>query len=311
MSQRFVSIGECMVELAPAGQGSQYALGFAGDTLNTAWYARRLLSRGWQVDYATAVGEDAISARMIDFLQGAGLGTSHIQRRGDRTVGLYLIELTDGERSFAYWRSDSAARRMCESPEHLEAALGGARIAYFSGITLAILPAEHRMVFLDLLARARRAGTTIAFDPNLRPKLWTDKATMCAAIMEAARVSDIALPSHEDEATHFGDASPRATAHRYRDAGVGSVLVKNGAGEMVSLTEGGFAAHAVEPVREVVDTTAAGDSFNAGFLAAHLEGAAFPDAVGAGAALAAQVIGKRGALVDVADLPAFAAADRA
>jgi 2-dehydro-3-deoxygluconokinase len=302
MSGRFVSIGECMVELAPAGGAGQYALGFAGDTLNTAWYARRILAEDWQVDYATCVGRDPISQRMVDFLDGAGLGTAHVQHRDDSTVGLYLIELQGGERSFSYWRSDSAARRICEAPERLAAALRGARVAYFSGITLAILPADHRGRLLDLLAAARRQGTRVAFDPNLRPKLWPGTSAMCAAISEAAGVCDIALPSHEDEATHFGDADPLATAERYRKAGASIVVVKNGAGEMVSLAEGELTVHPVRPAASVVDTTAAGDSFNAGFLAAHLQGAGRSDAVAAGASLAAHVIGHRGALVDLAGL---------
>lgn len=299
MNRRFVSIGECMVELAPSGGGDNYALGFAGDTLNTAWYLRRLLPDDWQVDYVTAVGEDAISQRMIDFLSSAGLGTDHVQRIADKTVGLYLIELRDGERSFAYWRSDSAAKRMCETPALIDAALDGAEIAYFSGITLGILSADDRVHLLESLGKARAKGTRIAFDPNLRPKLWPDVETMCRAVMEAAAVSDIALPSHEDEATFFGDADLDATAKRYRAAGVTTVLVKNGADEMMSLTEAGRATHAVKPATSVIDTTAAGDSFNAGFFAAYLQNAPFAEAVEAGAALAARVIGKRGALVDV------------
>lgn len=306
MNQRLVSIGECMVELAPSGQQDLYALGFAGDTFNTAWYARRLLPGAWQVDYMTAVGQDAISQRMVDFLDGCGLGTAHVVRRGDSTIGLYMIELHDGERSFSYWRSDSAARRLCEAPDRIEAALDGASVAYFSGITVAILSPEHRTRLLDLLKAARARGTAVVFDPNLRPKLWSDEATMCAAIMDAAAVSDIVLPSHEDEATHFGDADPMATLARYRDAGARTVVVKNGSEEMVSLSDGHVAGHVVRPAEKIVDTTAAGDSFNAGYLSAHLQGADHAAAVASGAEVAAYVIGHRGALVEV-DAPVPAA----
>ncbi len=299
MSQRLASLGECMVELAPSGRDDLYALGFAGDTFNTAWYARKLLPASWQVDYVTAVGQDAISRRMIGFLDESGLGTGHIECRADSTIGLYLIELQQGERSFSYWRSDSAARRMCDAPERIEAALDGAEVAYFSGITIGILPTERRSALLGLLAAARARGTAIVFDPNLRPKLWPDRETMCASIMDAARVSDIVLPSHEDEATHFGDADPAATLERYRGAGASTIVVKNGAEDMLSLSGERTFSHAVRPAASVVDTTAAGDSFNAGFLAAHLGGASHEDAVAAGAGVAARVIARRGALVDL------------
>ena len=84
---RILSIGECMVEIAPRATAGSFALGYAGDTFNTAWYAARALP-GWQVDYLTAVGTDAVSDRMLGFIQAAGIGTGHIQRLPDRTVGL-------------------------------------------------------------------------------------------------------------------------------------------------------------------------------------------------------------------------------
>ena len=297
MKREFLSIGECMVEMAPSRDGD-YRLGFAGDTLNTAWYARRALGPDWNVAYLTAVGDDEISRRMTDFIRDAGIRTDLIRQIPGKTVGLYLIQLADGERSFAYWRSDSAARRLAGDAETLEAALAAAGVIYVSGITLAILPADDRSVLLDAITQARRNGATVVFDPNLRPRLWDDLDTMRQAVMAAARVSDIILPSHDDEARFFGDPSPQATASRYAQAGADLVVVKNGAGEIASLARGEIGLH--DPVRadSIVDTTAAGDSFNAGFLAAYLENGALAEAIGAGAKLAAHVISRRGALVD-------------
>ncbi|MDP3526260.1 MAG: sugar kinase [Hoeflea sp.] len=297
MKRTFVSIGECMVEMAPSGD-STYRLGFAGDTLNTAWYAKRTFGADWDVAYLTAVGDDGISRHMTDFIGDAGIRTDLIREVPGKTVGLYLIQLQDGERSFAYWRSDSAARRLAHDPAVLKAALAGAGVVYFSGITLAILPAGDRTVLLDAIAQARRNGATVVFDPNLRPRLWDDLETMREAVMAAARVSDIILPSHDDEARFFGDPSPDATASRYAQAGASLVVVKNGAGEIVSLERGEIGRH--DPVRAdgIVDTTAAGDSFNAGLLAAYLERGDLAEAIGAGAGLAAYVISRRGALVD-------------
>lgn len=294
---RVISIGECMVELAPTGDGT-FRMGFAGDTMNTAWYLRRRLSPDWEVDYLTAVGADAISDRMVAFLSGAGIGTDHVARRVDRTVGLYLIELTGGERSFAYWRGESAARTLAADGMALAAALDGARLAYLSGITLAILPDGDRARLLDALATFRAAGGTVAFDPNLRPRLWPSGEAMCAAVMQAAGVADIALPSFDDEAQWFGDADPAATAARYAGAGVATVVVKNGAGPILCRADGAEVWADPVPVPKVIDSTAAGDSFNAGYLAARLAGNAQSEAVAAGANLAARVIGGRGALVE-------------
>lgn len=291
---RVISIGECMVELAPTGEGT-FRMGFAGDTMNTAWYLRRRLPGSWTVDYLSAVGTDGVSDRMVAFLADAGIGTGHVARRDDRTVGLYLIELADGERSFAYWRGESAARTLARDEPALATALDGAGLAYLSGITLAILPEADRARLLAALAAFRAAGGTVAFDPNLRPRLWPSGDAMCAAVMRAAVVADIVLPSFEDEARWFGDADPAATLARYGDAG--TVVVKDGAGPVLWRAGAATGCHATRPVADVVDTTAAGDSFNAGYLAALLTGTDMEVAVAAGADLAARVIGGRGALV--------------
>ena len=296
---RIVAIGECMVEMAPAGADGTYRMGFAGDTMNTAWYLRHLLGANHAVDYMTAVGTDAMSDSMLAFLADAGLGTTHVVRRPAATVGLYLIRLAEGERSFSYWRGQSAARTLARDRADLDHALRGADIAYVSGITLAILPPEGRDTLCAALRDHRAAGGQVVFDPNLRPGLWACSGLMCDAVMMVAALSDVVLPSHEDEATWFGDADPAATARRYGAAGVACVVVKNGPGPMLTLEGGTLATHAPVPVETVVDTTAAGDSFNAGFLAARIDGADLETAVAAAAALAARVIGARGALVPV------------
>lgn len=287
-------IGECMAELAPTDASDGYRLGFAGDTFNTAWYLARL---GVEVCYLSAVGDDAISDRMLAAMAADGVDATHVARIEGATVGLYMISLADGERSFAYWRGQSAARRLADDPARLARAMAGASTIYLSGITLAILAPDARARLLGALETARADGRTVAFDPNLRPRLWTDAAEMTDAVMAAAALADIALPSHDDEARWFGDADPRATAARYAGAGARTVVVKDGDGPVLWRERAEAGEVPVAPVREVVDSTAAGDSFNAGFLAARLRGAPMPEAVSAGCALAARVVGGRGALV--------------
>jgi 2-dehydro-3-deoxygluconokinase len=296
VTRLFLSIGECMVEMAPQA-GGLYAMGFAGDTFNTAFYARACLSADWDIGYLTAVGMDGVSERMVDFIAQHGIKTNTIARLPGQTVGLYLIELQGAERSFSYWRSASAARSLADDPARLTAALAGVAVAYLSGITLAILAPEARLRLLEALQNARAKGCLVAFDPNLRPRLWPDGAAMCAAIMQAAAIADIVLPSHEDEATWFHDASPMATAQRYADAGAGLVVVKDGPGEVICLQGGTLSRFTPPKVAQVVDTTAAGDSFNAGFLASYLETGDLMQAMRAGASVAGRVIGARGALV--------------
>ena len=300
MPPRILSIGEAMLELSSAGQGDLWRLGIAGDTLNTAWYLHRLLRDEARVEYFTRVGTGEFSQKMLDFLAAEGIGADHIARDPAREIGLYAISLKDGERSFSYWRDTSAAKLLGDDPAALDRALAGARIAYFSGISVAILSERGRANLRGALARARTQGTMVVFDPNLRPRLWPDAAAMLAGIETAASGADLVLPSFDDEATHFGDVDAAATIRRYLDLGAGHVVVKNGGGPMqFGGSQGAGDLPELTPDTPV-DTTAAGDSFNAGYLAAMLQGADCADAIHAGHRLSRQVIRHRGALVPAA-----------
>jgi 2-dehydro-3-deoxygluconokinase len=300
---RIASIGECMVEMAPAERKAEFKQAFAGDTLNTLWYLRQLRP-DWTARYVTRVGRDQISDDMVAMMDGAGIDTGHIQRDAERTVGLYLITLSDGERSFAYWRSQSAAKRLADEPKLMRAALQDVDVVFFSGITLAILEAPARAALLAELAAARDAGKTTVFDPNLRPRLWPDAALMRDAIMAGAAVSDMILPSFEEEALHFSDTDIAATCARYLGQGASTVVVKDGAEAVHYSHNGQVGSVRPEPVPQVVDTTSAGDSFNAGLMAGLGQFAAIDAAISMASRVARQVIGQKGALVrlDLADV---------
>ena len=298
---RFLAIGECMAELAPAEGSSTFTLGYAGDTFNTAWYISRILPSA-DVSFLTAIGDDRVSREMRSFLTESGISDAHVRVIPGKTIGLYMIHLQDGERSFSYWRENSAARQLAADPVRLGMAMEGQDVAYFSGITLAILPPAARSNLFDALQIARKAGCKIAFDPNLRPRLWADTAKMKSVVTEAATFSDFVLPSFEDEATWFGDRSPDETLARYLSAGAETVIVKNSAATVVYGHSGQMGEVAVDPVAGVVDTTAAGDSFNAACLTSILAGKAIESAIDDGCSLAGHVVRQKGALVPVADI---------
>ncbi|MBY4609742.1 sugar kinase [Rhizobium sp. 9T] len=294
--RRFLSIGECMVELSQAGDGL-LRKGFAGDTFNTAWYARACLGPDWSVDYFTALGDDAMSDEMVAFIDKAGIGTSLIRRVRGRTPGLYMISLKNGERSFSYWRDSSAARSLAADPDRLREAVESADLVYFSGITLAILPQEDATTLLAEIRRAKAAGKLVVFDPNIRPRLWSSYDVMHTTISEGARSSVLVMPSFDDEAAHFGDDSIEATIHRYRALGAANVVVKNGADGVRLNFAGDETFVPAETVETVVDTTSAGDSFNGAFLARYLETQDAPAAARFAASVAARVVSEHGALV--------------
>lgn len=290
-------IGECMTEMAPNEAGN-YRMGYAGDTFNTAWYLKGELPSEWCVSYLTALGDDATSDQMIDFIGRSGVSTKYITRLADKTAGLYMIHLNDGERSFSYWRDNSAARELAADARKLEVAMRSVGIIYLSGITVAILRDAGRENLLLALNNARKNGAIIVFDPNLRPRLWENKEVMRDEIMRIAAISDIVLPSFDDEKTYFGDSSPAITFERYLRSGAKLVVLKNGSGDISAVgSEIDSASYSPIVLKNPVDTTAAGDSFNAGFLVDYLANDEVASALKAGADLSRRVIGQRGALV--------------
>ena len=293
---RVLAIGECMAEMAPTDTSGDFRLKFAGDTFNTAWYLARC-APDTKVSYLTAVGDDAISQKMTALMRDSGIDDQFVQISPDKTVGLYLISLDQGERSFSYWRGQSAAKGVADDPAALDTAMEQSDLIYFSGITLAILAPKPRASLLRALRKARVAGKTIAFDPNLRPKLWSSTTEMTRTIMEGAAVSDLVLPSFEDEADWFNDADPKATAERYVAAGATTVIVKNGADPVLICEGAAYGEVPVSPVDALIDTTAAGDSFNAGVFARIAAGDTIANGVAYACALSRCVVQERGALV--------------
>ncbi|WP_196259890.1 sugar kinase [Pelagibacterium limicola] len=305
MVGRVVSIGEAMIEMS-GGADNAYRMGFAGDTLNTAYYLKMRLGDEWEVDYLTALGDDLYSRQMRTHIEGFGIGTAHVSEIKGKRPGLYMIHQADGDRHFTYWRDTSAAKLLADDKAALNKALDGADVIYFSGITLAILAPQAQAQLLGAIGERRRNGATVCFDPNIRPALWSGKDAVIEALTAAAGVSSIVLPTHEDEVPYFGDADDMATAQRYREAGAEEVVVKNGGNPALVVTAEGLWRVAAQKTDRVVDATGAGDSFNGGYLAARLKGADPETAAKAGHATAAIVIGYHGAIVPREKLEAAA-----
>jgi 2-dehydro-3-deoxygluconokinase len=299
---RVACLGECMIELVERPDGT-LTRGFGGDTLNTALYLARL---GAPTQYITALGTDPFSDAMLDAWRAEGIGTDAIPRLPGRVPGLYLIQ-TDagGERRFHYWRDSAPVRQLFALPETgaIQAALAACDLVYLSGVTLSLFDQAGRATLFDTLARARSGGTRIAFDTNFRPRGWPDAALASRVFTRMIEAADIVFAGIEDEALLHGAADPDALAARLQAASVPEIVVKLAAPACRVIADGIDAVIAAPPVVDVVDTTAAGDSFAAGYLAARLAGASGDAAARAGHRLAGAVVRHRGAIIPRAAMP--------
>jgi len=294
---RAICVGEVLIELARGADG-RFALSCGGDTFNTAVYLARA---GVDVAFATAVGDDPYSDSIMALAAAEGISRDLALRVPGRLPGLCLVENgPGGERSFRYWREGAPARDLFELPDWMQIAdaLMSARLIYFSGITLSLYSNNGLGRFLALLEAARQQGAKVAFDGNFRPRGWKgDLARTRTVFIETLKRVDIALPTFDDEAVLWGDPSPETTVARLQAFGIGEIVVKNGPNSALVAAAGGQEFVPVPEVMVPVDTTAAGDGFNAGYLAARLNGREPAQAASAAHRLAGDVIRHPGSLL--------------
>lgn len=293
-----IALGECMVELSLTGPAAA-AVGYAGDTFNTAVYLSRL---GLPVAYATAVGAgDPFSAGILELMAAEGLSRELVVEAPGRVPGLYAIQRDDdGERSFFYWRAEAPARDYLKLVDlaALETALRGADLVYLSAISLAVIGEAGREVLMRTLAEV---GPAVAFDTNYRPRLWPSAKVGRDAVEAMLPLSRYLSLSTADVAAFDG-----GSAHAMAEAAAADgceVVLRDDDRTIGVYADGEVAAFPPEPVAGAIDTTGAGDSFNAGYLAARLAGRPVAEAVARARALAGVVVQHRGAIVPRAAMP--------
>lgn len=303
--KKIAVIGECMIELRPSLADAGYSkstidaeIGYGGDTLNVATYLAR---QGVGVEYVTMLGDDPLSDWMMQQWRANGVGCELVRREERGLPGMYWIDVDDsGERSFHYWRLESPARRLINDDGRRSRVFEQLRqfdSLYFSGITLSLYHEHARSKLFEFLAAYRQDGGQVCFDNNYRRRQWPDIEKARAAFEAMYRLTDIALPTASDERQLFGDAGNDEVIERLRSWGIREMVLKRGSKGSVVVDETTATPVAPVLVEEVVDTTAAGDSFNAGYLAARFGGAGPVDAANNGSRLAATVVQHRGAII--------------
>jgi 2-dehydro-3-deoxygluconokinase len=307
-TRKIAVIGECMIELSQ--KGAEVSRGFGGDTLNTSVYiARQVDATDLEVHYVTALGEDNFSQQMLDAWQQENVHTELTQRLEHRLPGLYYIETdSTGERTFYYWRNEAAARFWLESnqAQAICAELAQFDYLYLSGISLAILNAASREKLMALLTQCRANGCKVIFDNNYRPRLWASREETQQVYQQMLACTDIAFLTLDDEDLLWGEKPVEEVIHRTQAAGVREVVIKRGADSCLVAIQGEsmIEVPAVKlPKEKVIDTTAAGDSFSAGYLAVRLTGGSAEEAAKRGHLTASTVIQYRGAIIPKEAMP--------
>jgi 2-dehydro-3-deoxygluconokinase len=291
---RVLVVGEPLVELRedPVGTIRQ---GFGGDALNLAVSLKRA-SPELDVLLASAVGDGSDSDALLALCRDEGIDVSLVRRVAGAELGRYRVTVdAAGERSFTYDRSASPFRGVLDAGDVLPDG-SEVDVLCFSGIAMAVLHEAGRLRLLAYATAMHERGGTVVYDPNHRPALWADDDDARAWTGRIVPAVDVLLASTEDGRRLTGDDTPGEIADAFRAMGAREVVVTDGADPCVVAVD--VVVVDVAPIvpRQVIDTTAAGDAFDAGYLAARLRGGSPSAGAAAGHAAAAEAVAHRGAL---------------
>lgn len=295
-----VTFGEVMAMFVAAESGalhqvSRFDRALAGAEVNVAVALARL---GHRVGWLGRVGDDPFGEFAVAELRAAGLHVAEISVDPLAPTGFQLKSKADGgDPEVRYFRRNSAGSRLTRSAA-TDAVLGSARHLHLTGIPPALSPSMRDFAW-QATEIARAAGSTVSFDPNLRPALWPDRATMVREVGALAARADWVLPGLAEGALLTGRDTAAGIADYYLDRGARAVTVKLGADGALLCTADGSWTVPPFPVT-VVDTVGAGDGFAAGLISGRLTGLDWPDALRRAAAVGALATTARG---DMAGMP--------
>ena len=301
MSKSVAILGECMLELSHenslSNKNDLKSVFYGGDTLNTSVYLAR---NDINVSYITGLGDDKYSDWLIDSWTSENIDCSLVTRISNRMPGLYMINVDNkGERSFMYWRDTSAAKIFFADTKEFSNTLSLLRSfthIYLSGITLALMSDDTLNELFLFLSSYKKEGGVVIFDSNYRPNLWSNPDTTKAVYKNMYKLTDIALPTFEDEASLFNYQTEKEVIDSIRSYNVNEVVLKMGVNGCTYFENEDYVNVSANIV-ELKDSTAAGDSFNAGYLSSRLQGKTIRESCVDGHFLASQVVQFKGAII--------------
>ncbi|RAK12581.1 5-dehydro-2-deoxygluconokinase [Halanaerobium saccharolyticum] len=275
-----ITMGETMVAITSDSMhsfkyASQFTKHIAGAESNFAIGVQRLgLKSGW----ISKLGKDPMGDYLEFFIRGEGVDVSQVKRDKKSNTGLMIKDIINSQTANVYYyRKNSAASKL--SPEDInEEYVKQAKFIHLSGITLA-LSENSRKALLKMISIAKENTIKVSFDPNLRYKLWSDKAKMKKETLEIIEKSDIILPGIEEGKSLLNISPPEEIIKEFYKIMKGLVVLKLGK-EGALYYQGDEIVHIpAYKVENVIDPVGAGDAFAAGLISGLIKNMTIKEAV--------------------------------
>ncbi len=301
LTPEVIAVGEVLIDFVASEPVSYeevkfFEKCFGGAPMNTVVGVSRL---GVSSGVITAVGDDSFGNFLRKELEKNGVDVSHIVvKRGKRTTITFVAnDPATGERSFMFYRKPwigDTADTSLEVKDIDESYISSASILHVSGFSLSQNPCRNSV--FKAIDYAKKVGVRVSFDPTLRIDVWDSPSILRKTYDKALKSSDIASFSREEAEFIFQTEDPEEAAHRALKYGIKIVGIKlgdrgamifNKAGEKVKLP-----AFKVKPV----DTTGAGDGWNAGLLVGLIKNWDLKKCITVANAIGALIVTRRGAI---------------
>ncbi len=301
MRMNVIGLGEVLIDFISTEptsylEASLFQKCFGGAPMNTIVGASRL---GLKTGAVAAVGDDPFGEYLVNVLRENNVDTSRIvvKRDARTTISFVVNDPSSGERTFIFYRSpwvEGAADSLLTPQDIDYDYLSSTEILHVSGFSLSQNPS--RDTILDAVRYAGRSGVKVSFDPTLRVDVWRSEETIREVYYKMLRLSDILVLSRDEASFIFGTDDYLEVADKALKFGLDIVGVKLGSEGCFLKSRDG--KEIFEPAFKVkaIDTTGAGDGWNAGLFFGLCTGLNLEVAVKVANAVGALVVTRRGAI---------------
>lgn len=264
--KHLVSIGELLIDFIPLEKGSKlidvsvFTKYPGGAPANVAVAGAK---SGIKSYFLGQVGKDSFGDFLVDSLKGYGVDCSHLKQSSLANTALAFVTLSDtGERDFIFYRDPSADQLY--GPHQVPKSILKDCVLHFCSVSLSEYPIKDaHSVAIDL---ARKAGSFISFDPNLRLSLWPNHKAYKEVIHEFLSLADLVKVSSDELEFITGKKEESKAIQSLFVGNVQYVILTQGALGSTFFSKAGLSFHMPGFKVDVKDTTGAGDAFIGAFL---------------------------------------------
>jgi len=271
-----IALGDTNVDLIarvcsyPVRGGNAFITSFekfaGGSAANFAVATSRLeLKTG----FISKVGNDEYGQIVIEEFKKENVDTSHLLIDEKAHTGWVLVIVDEeGERTFFAYREKCADTQLREEdidPDYIRTT----KLLYVSGVSLASEPSQQAA--LKAMKIAKNENVKVAFDPNLRLEKWEIPDSFKKPFIKAISLSDLVLIGKEEIMALSGEKTLESSVKNVLNLGPEIVAVKLGSEGSKIFSGSGQEVHCPAFKVKTVDTTGAGDAYNAGFIYGYLK----------------------------------------